>query len=260
MTRPDPDKLRVLWQKGRNYFTSFFIELENIRREIGNDKEFASWCFMDFHVGLDALVGVSDVLKATDAKIIKRELATALELEKEERKAKREEEKARKAQAAAEKAQKQVQKKKEASHERKKERDRKYRKKKKEEVQALWVNSVPQGNGHDLEYINDEMLITEIKKAMSNLGKSRQEWIEASIELASRLCQAKNKYPGKNEFGDWLRHHEIGLDEHDRIALLNLGKNLAAMRLALSKTKRNSYQLIWRDVKNELQAPECLAE
>jgi hypothetical protein len=86
---PSPDKHKVLWQKGRNYFTTFFVELRVVREQIGNDREFASWCLNRLHIGMDALTTVSSVLKKTDAAIAKRELAEARQADELERMQKR---------------------------------------------------------------------------------------------------------------------------------------------------------------------------
>ena len=63
---PSPDKLKVMLQKGRNYFSSFYVELSQVQKQIGNDKEFASWCLNVLGVGLDTLTNVSNVLKKAD--------------------------------------------------------------------------------------------------------------------------------------------------------------------------------------------------
>jgi hypothetical protein len=86
---PSPDKLKVLWQKGRNYFTTFYVELRAVREQIGDDREFASWCLNRLHVGMEVLTNVSKVLKKTDADIIKRELAEARQADELERMQKR---------------------------------------------------------------------------------------------------------------------------------------------------------------------------
>jgi hypothetical protein len=261
MTKPSPDRLRVLWEKSRNYLTSFYTELETVRNEFGNDKEFASWCLMDLHIGVDVLVASTGFLRPTDARIAKRELALAREADKEARRIAKQQKKAQaaaeRAQAAAEKARQE----KETKEERKKKNAKNRYKRSKAELAAFYEHSVPKGNGHlngcSIDISNDEVLATEIKKAMSKLDKSRAEWVEASIELASLLSWGKARYPATNEFGDWLDRHEINIGYQDRAALLNLGKNLEAMRLKLVRTERSSYRHIWLEVQKEVRL--CLS-
>jgi hypothetical protein len=82
MTKPSPDKLKVLWQKGRNYFATFFVELGDVRKQIDNDDEFASWCFTDLHIGLERLIKTSNLLKKDDAAKVKQDLAFVREAER----------------------------------------------------------------------------------------------------------------------------------------------------------------------------------
>jgi hypothetical protein len=83
MTKPNPDKLKVLWQKGRNYYASFFVELADARKQIGNDDEFASWCVTELHIGLERLIKTSNLLRKDDAAKVKQDLASAREAERQ---------------------------------------------------------------------------------------------------------------------------------------------------------------------------------
>jgi hypothetical protein len=86
--KPSSDKLKVLWQKGRNCFSTFFVELGDVRKLIGDDRAFASWCITDLRIGVDALFTMSKVLKKTDAARVQGELAGAREADRADRRAK----------------------------------------------------------------------------------------------------------------------------------------------------------------------------
>jgi flagellar biosynthesis GTPase FlhF len=92
-------RLRVMWNKGRNMYSAFYTELDSVRREVGDDQ-FADWCFHKLRISLSILNETARVLKAADASVVKTELAKAREVEKEAKKraaeqAKREREEAK---------------------------------------------------------------------------------------------------------------------------------------------------------------------
>jgi hypothetical protein len=247
MSKPNPDKLKVLWQKGRNYFSSFFVELGAVRKEVGNDKEFASWCIPDLRIGVDVLSNMSRVLKKADAEIVRRELSDARAADRDTRRAKRladrkarEEEKAR---IAIEKAQaKEADKK---TRKQKSDKDRRKRKKQ-EQLEAYKASVRSNGNGNGAVVVkDDDELAARIKEAEARRHGARLEWIEASLDLAGLLYQARNRYKSDNEFGDWLDRYEINIGHTDRAALVNLGCNLQAMRKLLNETESTSYRRIW---------------
>jgi hypothetical protein len=75
-------RLRVLWNRGRNIYSSFYTELDEARREIG-DARFADWCFNELRISLSILNETVRVLKSADAGVVKAELARARDAEKE---------------------------------------------------------------------------------------------------------------------------------------------------------------------------------
>jgi hypothetical protein len=250
MSNPNPDKLKVLWQKGRNYFASFYVELGDARNEIRDDKRFASWCVTDLRIGLDTLTNVSKVLKKADADVVKRELAGARAVDRNERRAKKEAERKAREEERARQAIEKAQKKEEARRASKQKSQQKYRKRKKEEQLALYAASAKANDS--AVAISDARLDNWVTDAYSRRNASRQQWIEASVDLARGLCQGKAKYPSLNEFGNWLDQLGIDLDRNDRAALLNMGTNEVAMRKILSETERSCYRLIWRDIQLSL--------
>ena len=49
-------------------------------------------------------------------------------------------------------------------------------------------------------------------------------WIEGSIAKAKVLCAAREKFTADQDFGAWLDQNGIGLNDHDRAALIGLGR------------------------------------
>lgn len=268
MTIPTPDKLVVLWQKGRNYFSTFFVELKQIRDDIGNELVFARWCETHLQISPSILIKVSSVLKEADAMKVREQLA-ATKLAEQMRKAAEREELAKakiaertareeeKAQAAAEKERL----KKERKKNEKSENDqRRYKRKKAEKLVAYAAMA---GN-NITRFANDSKptniiklpeieLVEKIKTACLRVTTLRVEWIETSLELAAHLYDARGRFSSDNAFGDWLNKNEIAIGAHDRSALINLGSNIEAMRLTLERTESRSYQLIWRDTQLRLE-------
>jgi hypothetical protein len=99
---------------------------------------------------------------------------------------------------------------------------------------------------------SEPQLVKQIKAALTRRDQSRVDWIDASVELAGLLCEARARYPADQKFSHWLDEHEIVLSDHDRAALLKLGQNLEAMRVILDRTDSVSYQHIWRDVQKQI--------
>lgn len=79
-------RLRVLWNKGRQAFSSFYSELGQAHAEIGNEQ-FGDWCFYELQISLSICNQVAKILKEADARRVKDDLTVARE---EERKQKRE--------------------------------------------------------------------------------------------------------------------------------------------------------------------------
>jgi hypothetical protein len=75
-------KLRVLWNKGRNMYSAFYSELNEARREIG-DEQFANWCFTELRISLSILNEAARLLKSADAGVVRTELARAVQANKE---------------------------------------------------------------------------------------------------------------------------------------------------------------------------------
>src|ERR1700730_8849449 len=80
----DPDRInrmRTLWKKGRNMYASFFTELGEVRKEIG-DEALAHWCAAELYIGLSVINDSAKLLLKGDAQRVRDDLARAKAAEK----------------------------------------------------------------------------------------------------------------------------------------------------------------------------------
>jgi hypothetical protein len=77
MSPEEIQKMRVHWQKGLNHCASFFTELSEVRREIGDDVRFAQWCETELHINLRRILNMTSILREGDAQRTKREFMPA---------------------------------------------------------------------------------------------------------------------------------------------------------------------------------------
>jgi hypothetical protein len=95
-------RLRVLWNRGRQIYTSFFSELGQTRAEIG-DEQIGDWCFYELQISLSNCNRIAGILKDADARREKDDLAIAHEQERKQKRERRALEKQRReAERAAE--------------------------------------------------------------------------------------------------------------------------------------------------------------
>jgi hypothetical protein len=70
------ERLRVTWTKARNYYRTFYKELDDVRLQIG-DAALRSWCFDQLRIGLDPINITAGLLGEVDGKIIRASLKAA---------------------------------------------------------------------------------------------------------------------------------------------------------------------------------------
>jgi hypothetical protein len=95
-----------------------------------------------------------------------------------------------------------------------------------------------------------ERAAIKIKKAISKRNGPIQDWIDANIELAEALIEARHEF-GDNDaaFGAWCRYNGLTKDvlaKNERVALIDMGANPQRMREVLQKTERRSIPLIYK--------------
>jgi hypothetical protein len=103
-----------------------------------------------------------------------------------------------------------------------------------------------------------ERAAIKIKKAISKRNGPIQDWIDANIELAEALIEARHNF-GDNDaaFAVWCRYNGLTKDvlgKSERLALIDMGTNLQKMREVLHNTERQSIPLIY---KNEWVFPKA---
>lgn len=251
MTREE--KLRVLWDKGRNYFASFFKELADVQKEM-SPKAFEQWCWDDLRISAGTVQTAAGVLKEVDAKRVKHDFARAKAAEQLRRETARAAHRAAKAQArAAEKARVQMSEEEAKRQEKlaKKRATDTARREKNRAAESGETTFTHVGKSPNVVQMPDVELAAQIRKAHAKTKEGRTKWIEGSLELASLLTEAKERFQ-KNltAFGDWLDRNGVDLSHQDRAALINLGMERPERRREiLETTPRWSYRHIWEDVK-----------
>ena len=95
-----------------------------------------------------------------------------------------------------------------------------------------------------------ERAALKIKKAISKRNGPIQDWIDANIELAEALIEARHEF-GDNDgaFGVWCRYNGFPKDvlgKSERVALIEMGADPQKMREVLQKTERRSIPLIYK--------------
>src|SRR5262245_62728775 len=94
------------------------------------------------------------------------------------------------------------------------------------------------------------VLADRIRDALAQADRSRIEWVEATLDLATTLKEARERFPSNEAFAHWLVDSKLDADmmgHQTRAALINMAANLALARIVLQETNRNSWQLIWRE-------------
>jgi hypothetical protein len=254
-TEEQVNRMKVHWKRSRDHFQSFLTLLAEARQEIGDDDKFASWCIWQLGIGVSVIGDVAGILRKADADVAKADLRSAKEAEKATQKAKRDAEAAERERARldkeARKAAAVVAAKKET---RQKQSRASYQRQKIKQMATYAASAATPEPALVVVKVTNHELAVKIKAAYGRLNQARAEWVEASVELAKLLCDARSRMTSDNAFGDWLMDNSIPIGKNDRAALLNLGVNLTGMRQALENTSRSSYQLIWGDVQRQLAA------
>lgn len=76
----DPDQVakraRVLWDKARNMYGSFFTEIEAMRQRLGDDSAFDEWMYRKVGVSLSVAIRAANLLRESDARRVHEALKT----------------------------------------------------------------------------------------------------------------------------------------------------------------------------------------
>ena len=91
-------------------------------------------------------------------------------------------------------------------------------------------------------------LASDIRSAYLTCVKAREEWTKATLTLAERLYEARNRFGDNQGFSDWLAANSLGketLSHQDRAALINIGEHIDVARDIIEKSDRRSWRLVW---------------
>jgi hypothetical protein len=92
------------------------------------------------------------------------------------------------------------------------------------------------------------ILAERYRRAFERSECSFVDWIEATLEMAATLREAREQFKNDREFSIWLATNDLNMHNHDdRAALINMGRNPDLTRIVLQETQRQSLRLIWRD-------------
>jgi hypothetical protein len=67
-------------------------------------------------------------------------------------------------------------------------------------------------------------LLKGIRLNYKRATMAKDEWLDATIELAAYLKQARDEYQSDNEFGSWLDDNDVPLSYQDRAGLLRIAE------------------------------------
>jgi hypothetical protein len=76
------DRMKVSWKRAREHYQTFFALLDEVRREVGDDK-LSMWCYYNLGFGLDRILQISTVLTKDTENSVKQSLAAAREFERQ---------------------------------------------------------------------------------------------------------------------------------------------------------------------------------
>ena len=83
------------------------------------------------------------------------------------------------------------------------------------------------------------VLADRIRAALVRAEASHLEWIEATLDLAAMLKEARDRFPSNADFAHWLVDNELDVLGHqDRAALINMAGDLVLARIVLQETRR----------------------
>ncbi len=98
-------------------------------------------------------------------------------------------------------------------------------------------------------------IASRIRAAFDRTQASRDEWINATLDLAEALAEGRAHFPADREFGHWLTDQQLNLiGPNDRAALISIGRNLPSARKILLLTETQSRS--WRAIAEQSALPK----
>lgn len=94
-----------------------------------------------------------------------------------------------------------------------------------------------------------ERLATRMTGLLKQEAANRTEWIEIQEGICLTLAEARDQFPWNTAFGKWCEDNGFGADvinENDRAAAIEMGRDPVALLKCLQVTERFSLQMICR--------------
>lgn len=107
-----------------------------------------------------------------------------------------------------------------------------------------------------MEALENKVIDLEVEKVRHAYDKwhaAGEEWIEATLEMAKVLYEAKSRFKDTREFAAWLQMNEIIISKDDRVGFIGMGGNIDAARAMLIQTQSRSINHTWRALKSRVR-------
>lgn len=94
-------------------------------------------------------------------------------------------------------------------------------------------------------------MANKIKIAFDRWQSANIDWIEATLELAKLLYEARQEHASNDEFSTWLDLNGLrGISHQDRSGFVGLGSDVEIARHVLQETDRRSIRHIWAEYRD----------
>jgi hypothetical protein len=90
-----------------------------------------------------------------------------------------------------------------------------------------------------------DRLAVRIKTDIDRCEHSREDWVEATLDLAEALAEAREHFRDNPGFGRWIDENQLLISKNDRAALIAFGQDIERARLILGQTESRSLRLIY---------------
>jgi len=91
-----------------------------------------------------------------------------------------------------------------------------------------------------------DRLALRIKDDIAKIDRTREDWVNTTLDLAAALAEAREHFKSNQAFGLWLEENQFLLSENDRAALIAFGQDVERARIILGQTESRSVQVIYR--------------
>ena len=97
------------------------------------------------------------------------------------------------------------------------------------------------------------VLADKLRAAYAREKTTRAAWIDAMLDVANLLVEARDRFQSNQDFSVWLMTND--LDEYgknDRAALINIGREARLARMVMEEGQSDSVRLIWEEMQKRI--------